>query len=81
MIYLDFNATTPVLPEVLEAMKPCFTTEWGNPSSMYKFGYKIKTAIEMAREPVADLIGPHQIEVLLTSCATGSNNTAIGSLH
>jgi len=46
MIYLDSNATTPVLPEVLEAMMPYFTTEWGNPSSTYKFGYKIKTAIE-----------------------------------
>ena len=48
MIYLDYNATTPVLPEVLEAMMPYFTTEWGNPSSTYKFGYKIKSAIEAA---------------------------------
>ena len=38
MIYLDHNATTPVLPEVLEAMMPYLTTEWGNPSSAYKFG-------------------------------------------
>ena len=77
MIYLDYNATTPVLPEVLEAMMPYFTTEWGNPSSTYKFGYKIKTAIERAREQVADLIGAHPMEVLFTSCATESNNTAI----
>jgi cysteine desulfurase len=77
MIYLDYNATTPVLPEVLEAMMPYFTTEWGNPSSTYKFGYKIKTAIETAREQVADLIGAHPMEVLFTSCATESNNTAI----
>jgi cysteine desulfurase len=77
MIYLDYNATTPVLPEVLEAMMPYFTTEWGNPSSTYKFGYKIKTAIERAREQVADLIGAHPMEVIFTSCGTESNNTAI----
>jgi cysteine desulfurase len=77
MIYLDYNATTPVLPEVLEAVMPYFTTEWGNPSSTYKFGYKIKTAIETAREQVAELIGAHPIEVIFTSCATESNNTAI----
>ena len=77
MIYLDYNATTPVLPEVLEAMMPYFTTEWGNPSSTYKFGYKIKSAIETAREQVADLIGAHPMEVIFTSCATESNNAAI----
>jgi cysteine desulfurase len=77
MIYLDYNATTPVLPEVLEAMMPYFTTEWGNPSSTYKFGYKVKSSIETAREQVADLIGAHPMEVLFTSCATESNNTAI----
>lgn len=52
MIYLDHNATTPVLPEVLEAMMPFFTTEWGNPSSSYKFGSKLKKVIETAREQV-----------------------------
>ena len=77
MIYLDYNATTPVLPEVLEAMMPYFTTEWGNPSSTYKFGYKIKSAIETAREQVANLIGAHPMEVIFTSCATESNNAAI----
>jgi cysteine desulfurase len=77
MIYLDSNATTPVLPEVLEAMMPYFTSEWGNPSSTYKFGYKIKSAIETAREQVADLIGAHPMEVIFTSCATESNNAAI----
>ena len=53
MIYLDHNATTPVLPEVLEAMMPYLTTEWGNPSSAYKFGAKVKSVIETARAPVA----------------------------
>jgi cysteine desulfurase len=77
MIYLDYNATTPVLPEVLEAMMPFFTTSWGNSSSTYKFGYKIKTAIEKAREQVAELIGAHPMEIIFTSCATESNNAAI----
>ena len=50
MIYLDHNATTPILPEVLEAMMPYLTTEWGNPSSSYKFGSKLKAVFETARE-------------------------------
>jgi cysteine desulfurase len=49
MIYLDHNATTPVLPEVFEAMRPYFCEEWGNPSSAYKFGSKLKGVIETAR--------------------------------
>jgi len=49
MIYLDHNATTPVRPEVLEAMMPYLATEWGNPSSTYKFGSKLKTVMETAR--------------------------------
>lgn len=77
MIYLDHNATTPVLPEVLEAMMPFFTTEWGNPSSSYKFGAKLKTVIETARGQVADLVGAHPLEIIFTSCATESNNAAI----
>ena len=77
MIYLDYNATTPVLPVVMEAMLPYFADHWGNPSSAYKFGYKIKTAIETAREQVTDLIGAYPMEVIFTSCATESNNTAI----
>jgi cysteine desulfurase len=54
MIYLDHNATTPVLPEVFEAMRPCSCEEWGNPSSAYKFGSKIKGVIETARAQVAN---------------------------
>jgi cysteine desulfurase len=77
MIYLDHNATTPVLPEVLEAMMPYLKTEWGNPSSSYKFGSKLKTVIETAREQVADLIGAQPREVIFTCCATESNNAAI----
>ena len=57
MIYFDHNATTPVLPEVFEAMRPYFCDEWGNPSSAYRFGSKLKTFIGAAREQVAGLIG------------------------
>lgn len=74
---MDHNATTAVLPEVLAAMTPYFTSEWGNPSSAYKFGSKLKGVIERAREQVADLIGATPPEITFTSCATESNNAAI----
>lgn len=77
MIYLDYNATTPVLPEVLEAMMPYFTSEWGNPSSTYKFGSKLKSVIETARGQVAELVGAQPREIIFTSCGTESNNAAI----
>ncbi|MGD0916330.1 MAG: aminotransferase class V-fold PLP-dependent enzyme [Thermodesulfobacteriota bacterium] len=77
MIYLDYNATTPVLPEVLEAMMPYLTSEWGNPSSTYKFGSNLKTVIETARAQVAELVGAQAMEIIFTSCATESNNAAI----
>ena len=70
MIYLDHNATTPILPEVLEAMMPYLTTEWGNPSSAYKFGAKLRSVVETAREQVAELIGAQPMDVIFTSCAT-----------
>lgn len=77
MIYLDHNATTPMLPEVVEAMMPYFTSEWGNPSSSYKFGAKLKGVIGKAREHVAELIGAEPHEAIFTSGGTESNNTAI----
>lgn len=77
MIYMDHNATTPIAPEVLEAMMPYLTSEWGNPSSSYKFGAKLKGVIEAAREQMAELIGAHASEIIFTSCGTESNNTAI----
>jgi len=77
VVYLDHNATTPVLPEVLEAMMPYLTTEWGNPSSAYKFGARLKAVIERAREQVAELIGAHSLDIVFTSCATESNNAVI----
>ncbi len=80
MIYLDHNATTPVLPEVREAMLPYLSEEWGNPSSSYRFGSHLKVKIEDAREQVAALIGAKSPrEVLFTSGGTESNNAAIHS--
>ena len=66
-----------MLPEVFEAMRPYFTEQWGNPSSSYKFGAKLKTVIETARVQVAELIGAQPRDVIFTSCATESNNAAI----
>ena len=58
-------------------MRPYFTEQWGNPSSSYKFGSKLKTVIETARAQVAELIGAQSRDVIFTSCATESNNAAI----
>ncbi len=77
MIYLDYNATTPVLAAVRDAMLPYFGDEWGNPSSAYRFGAKLNQVIEQARESVANLIGAVPEEIIFTSCATESNNAAI----
>ena len=79
MIYLDHNATTPLLPEVTEAMHPYFHENWGNPSSTYRFGSRLRPALEHSRESVASLIGAYAPEVIFTGCATESNNAAIHS--
>lgn len=80
MIYLDHNATTPVLPEVFAAMEPYLRAEWGNPSSTYRFGSKLKAAIETAREQVAELIGASPLEIVFTSGGTESDNTALHAI-
>src|SRR6478736_8990526 len=77
--YFDSNATTSVAPEVLEAMLPYLTENWGNPSSPYRFGKKLVEPIERAREAVAALIGADPTEIVFTSCGTESNNAAITS--
>jgi cysteine desulfurase len=74
---LDHNATTPVLPEVFEAIKPYFIDRWGNPSSSYRFGSELKSAIETARTQVAELIGARPSEVVFNGNATEANNSAI----
>ncbi|MEG0388714.1 MAG: aminotransferase class V-fold PLP-dependent enzyme, partial [Niameybacter sp.] len=62
-IYLDHAATTPVKPEVLEAMMPYFTQSFGNPSSVYQIAQINKKAIDDARETVANLLGAHPNEI------------------
>lgn len=77
-IYLDNNATTMIDPKVVEAMMPYFTTYFGNASSQHGFGAPVAKAIAKAREQVADLIGAqYPDEIIFTSCATESDNTAL----
>ena len=77
VIYVDNNATTMVAPEVLDAMLPYFSNNYGNPSSMHSFGGNVGGAIETARENVATLIGATPQEIVFTSCGTESDGTAI----
>lgn len=76
-VYLDHNATTPLNPEVLDAMLPFLRETYGNPSSSHWAGTTAKQAIELGREQVAALLNCDPGEVIFTSCATESNNTAI----
>lgn len=76
-IYLDFNATTPLLPEVVDAMLPYLREHFGNPSSGHVYGRRAKEAVELARGQVASLIGCEPSELLFTSGGTESNNLAI----
>ncbi len=77
--YLDNNATTRVAPEVVEAMLPFLTEQWGNPSSAYSFGKAVGQAVAEAREKVAALINANPREIIFTSCGSESNNAAINS--
>jgi cysteine desulfurase len=76
-IYLDYNATTPIDPRVLEAMLPWLREGYGNPSSEHPPGRAAKAAVEAARAQVAELIGARAEEIVFTGCATEANNLAI----
>src|SRR3982075_3088372 len=79
-VYLDNNATTPVLPEVLEAMRPYFGETFGNASSIHHHGQETRAAVERARDSVARLLGCRASEVVFTSGGTESDNLAIAGL-
>ena len=76
-IYLDYNATTPLLPEILEEMLPYLREHFGNPSSGHPFGRRAREAVEQARARVASLLGALPEEIIFTSGGTESNNLAI----
>ena len=80
VIYLDNNATTPMLPAVWEAMLPYWCDRPGNPASSHRFGRQARQALETAREQIAALLDAHPDEVLFTSGATEANNLAIFGL-
>src|SRR5271165_2838798 len=79
-IYLDNNATTPVLPEVLEAMRPYFDEHFGNASSIHHHGQETRSAVERARDSVASLLGCRAAEIVFTSGGTEGDNLAIAGL-
>src|SRR6266550_5858412 len=79
-VYLDNNATTPVLPEVLEAMRPYFGEHFGNASSIHHHGQETRAAVERARESVSNLLGCRPAEVVFTSGGTEADNLAISGL-
>jgi cysteine desulfurase len=77
-IYLDYHATTPCDPRVVDAMLPCFREKFGNPSSRsHSFGREAEEMVEHARGQVADLLGAIPEEIVFTSCATEANNLAL----
>jgi cysteine desulfurase len=81
-IYMDANATTPLLPEVAAAMQPWLLDYFGNASSIHQEGQKARAAVEHARSSIAQLLGAQTSEVVFTSGGTESDNLAIfGSLH
>ena len=77
LIYLDNSATTPLKPEVLDAMLPYLTEHYGNPSSIYSIGQNAKDAVENARAQVAEAIGAKPNEIFFTGCGSEADNWAI----
>src|SRR2546427_3061753 len=79
-VYLDNSATTPVLPEVFDAMRPYFGEHFGNASSIHHYGQETRAAVERARESIAELLGCRASEIVFTSGGTEADNLAIFGL-
>lgn len=79
-IYLDYAATTPLDPFVLEAMLPYLQNDYGNPSSIYRLGQDAKAGIEQSRSAIARVLSCHSSEIVFTSGATESNNLALAGV-
>jgi len=79
-VYFDNNATTPVLPEVFDAMRPYFGEHFGNASSIHHYGQETRAAVERARESIAELLGCRASEIVFTSGGTEADNLAIFGL-
>ena len=77
LIYLDYAATTPVHPRVLEAMLPYFSETYGNPSSVHRYGQNAEAALESARETVAVVLNCQPAEIIFSSCGSESDNLAL----
>jgi cysteine desulfurase len=76
-IYLDYNATTPIDPAVVDAMEPYLRDHFGNPSSDHAYGYRTRLAVQTAREQLAELLGAAPEEVVFTGSGSEANNLAI----
>lgn len=76
-IYMDHSATTPVRPEVLEAMQPYFAEHYGNPSSIHSLGRKASTGLEGARRTIATILGAKASEIVFTGCGSEGDNAAL----
>ncbi|MGB9302085.1 MAG: aminotransferase class V-fold PLP-dependent enzyme, partial [Anaerolineae bacterium] len=76
-VYLDYGATTPVRPEVVDAMLPFLKEQFGNPLSLHRYGDGPRQAVEEAREKVAELIGARGNEIYFTASGSEANNMAV----
>src|SRR5215468_5636241 len=79
-VYLDSNATTPLLPEVFEAMRPYYLEQFGNASSIHHYGQHARAAVEKARASVAALVNARPAEIVFTSGGTEADNLAVFGL-
>jgi cysteine desulfurase len=77
LIYLDHGATTPVDPDVVAAMAPYWTEQYGNPSSVHRYGREANRGLEQARQTIADLMQAQPVEIIFTGCGSESDNLAL----